>query len=333
MANSYKKTRIRSIIRRFGMRALRSTPVSSFYRASAIFRVRTDVGTFALKPFYRSKLLRSSTMQQMKEAAEGVRILTNAGYSYMARWMSTRAGALWVVNRGRPYYLTDWIQGRSLQSPMDFEKLGRALAVLHTPSGSLPASRTSPTWRHIQLLGELDRLFRERIARSSGKKGEYGKWLSKYGASCSHLAERALNELKSLEFAALFEEERARPALIHGDITSPNVIVSDDGRLFIIDWDRVKKGSTYAETAQGLKNTTQFDPAFIQSLLRGYEEQKPLSRSERKMIAILYSIPQEAWYIARYPNRQRSREMMNIIDHTWPLYMSAMKLMNEWADQ
>ncbi|MEK3789978.1 phosphotransferase family protein [Paenibacillus sp. FSL K6-1230] len=38
-------------------------------------------------------------------------------------------------------------------------------------------------------------------------------------------------------------KERLRPTLIHGDITSQNVIVADDGQLFIIDWDRIKLGS------------------------------------------------------------------------------------------
>lgn len=135
----------------------------------------------------------------------------------------------------------------------------------------------------------------------------------------------------SPEIIDLLEKERARPSLIHSDITTANVMISDDGRLFIIDWDRIKLGSIYAEVATALMNTTNFNPLFIHSLLKGYEELHPLDRNERKLISALYRLPREAWQAARFPHRPGSRGMLAAMEQTWPLRLKSMDVVDEWA--
>lgn len=71
--NSYSQRRIRKIVRRFGLIPMRSEPVASFYRKNAILRVQTESGTYAMKPFSRSVLLRSGTIDQIKATAENRR--------------------------------------------------------------------------------------------------------------------------------------------------------------------------------------------------------------------------------------------------------------------
>lgn len=97
----------------------------------------------------------------------------------------------------------------------------------------------------------------------------------------------------------------AFPALIHSDITPQNVIIADDGQLYMIDWDRVKPGSIYVDVANALMNTAHFNPVFIHSLLKGYEDLRPFDPAERQLISSLYRLPREVWLAARFPNRQR----------------------------
>ncbi|MGO4269321.1 phosphotransferase family protein, partial [Paenibacillus sp. TAF58] len=148
---------------------------------------------------------------------------------------------------------------------------------------------------------------------------------------CKRLTDRAWDNLKSPEIENLLEKESERPTLIHNDITSPNVIISDSGQLFIIDWDRVKVGSIYVDLAKALMNTTQFNPELILALLKGYEERRPLNETERKLISTLYGLPREAWHATRFPNRSRSREMLNILEKTWDPRLKAMDLIDEWT--
>ncbi|MDR0268018.1 aminoglycoside phosphotransferase family protein [Paenibacillus sp.] len=332
MADTYNSTQIRRITRQFGLNMLESTPIASFYRPNAVIQVQTDAGTYALKPFRRSPLLRSNTTKQMNTAAGYVKLLMNSGYRYMPKWLPAHSGALWILSRGKPFYATEWIQGRQLETTEDFEQLGLALAVLHTTPTERSRTKSSPTLEQIQVCKTQDRLFRKKMARAS-KSEWFNQWVSKHGRTCKSLTDRAWDDLASSSMVKLMKQERAHPALIHNDVTSPNVIISDDGRLFIIDWDRIQIGSTYLDTVKTITNTTQFNPYFIQSFLKGYEECRPLRRDERKLIAILYRLPREAWSAFQYQDHARSRELLRIISQTWSMRLRAMELLAGWSDQ
>ncbi|MEI0739393.1 hypothetical protein VQ056_27045 [Paenibacillus sp. JTLBN-2024] len=38
---------------------------------------------------------------------------------------AANSGKLWILDRGRPFYVTAWIEGRPMQTAQDFEQLGR----------------------------------------------------------------------------------------------------------------------------------------------------------------------------------------------------------------
>lgn len=331
MTNPYTKTRVRKIIRRFGMNMLSLKMRSSFYRKNAVIQVQTENGVYALKPFFRNTYLRSSTVQQIKTAMNVARFLMDNGYNYMPNWLSTKSNALWTIDQGRPFYITEWIKGRNLEGAEDFEELGRALATLHTLSYDIHTTKKSYTLKRIRIWKFQDRLFRKRMAKVIQNKERHRGWYKKYGKAFKRQVDRAWTDLEEPAIVTLLKMEP--PALIHSDITTPNVIISDDGRLYIIDWDCVKVGSIYVDISKALRNTTQFNPEFIQSLLKGYEELKPLHQSERRVITSLYGIPQEAWYVARCPKTPRSMKMMDMIDQTWHQRLKALDLLDEWTNQ
>ncbi|WP_188535203.1 phosphotransferase [Paenibacillus segetis] len=332
MANAYTKTRIRKIVRRFGLIPLHSDSIASHYRKNAIVRVQTESGTYAMKPYFRSNLLHSGTINQITTTACYIQHLMNNGFNSMPKWLTSNSGKLWTVHQGRPFYVTTWINGRSMEHPEDFDKLGRALASLHTTSNhSIPMK--GPFFNHIRIWQNKDRLFRRRMTKVNQMNHWIRKWYKRFGKACNQFADRSWTELMSPEIANLLMKETIRPALIHSDITSQNVIIADDGQLFIIDWDRIKLGSIYVEVAIALMNTTRFNPVFIHSLLHGYEELRPLDRIERKTISSLYRLLREAWFVALFPRSPRSRNMIDIIEQTWPLRLQAMDLLDEWADQ
>ncbi|MDQ0903123.1 MULTISPECIES: phosphotransferase [unclassified Paenibacillus] len=331
MANPYTKNRIHKITRRFGLLPLRSGTVASFYRENAIIQVQTETGTFAMKPFFRNTLLRTSTVHQMKTTAAYIELMMNSGFSYMPKWLTTPSGKLWTLHLGRPFYMTEWIKGRNLETNEDFEELGRGLATLHTTSSGLLDTKGPFTHKQIELWKIQDRFFRRRMATAIQTHERNRKWYKKYGKYCKRLTDQAWANLSSPEIEDLMKKESEHPALIHNDITSPNVIISENGQLFIIDWDRVKVGSIYVDLAKALMNTTQFNPDFILALLKGYEERRPLDETERKLISSLYGLPREAWHATRFPHQSRSREMLEILEKTWHPRLKAMDLLDEWT--
>ncbi|OPA78742.1 spore coat protein [Paenibacillus selenitireducens] len=335
MASFYTKSHVGTITRRFGLRPLKFRWIPSLYRKNAVIRIQTSTESYALKPYIRSTLLQSSTVHQMKTTADLIQLLMNNGYSYMPQWLYADSGKLWIVDKGRPFYITEWIHGRGLVESGDFEKLGRAIATLHTTSNDLLHTKkaNSFTLKQIRLRKIEDRLFHRRMERAVQNNGKYRRWYKKHGKACKRLSDQLWTDMKDPEIVDLLNQEYTRPALIHGDITSTNVIVSDDGRLFIIDWDRVKIDSIYVDLARALVNTTQFNPEFIRSSLKGYEEIKPLHRAERRLITALYRLPREAWIAARFPGRKRSGQLLDMMDTTWSSRLEAIKLLDEWAHQ
>ncbi|GIP22139.1 phosphotransferase [Paenibacillus sp. J22TS3] len=332
MKDSYTKRQIREITGRYGLIPLRSEPVSSLYRRNAVFKIHTQSGTYAVKPFLRQPSLGSSAVHQIGTTAKYVKLLADSGFSHMPKWLTTRSGKLWTLSHGRPFYMTTWISGRGMEKPEDFEQLGRALATLHLTPGLGLRTKGSPTLEQIRLWQVKDQLFRKRMAQALQPGGRNRRWLKKYGKTCTRLSDRAWAILKSPELVGLLKRERSRPALIHNDITSPNVIISGENQLFIIDWDHIKVGSPYVDIAKALMNTTQFNPDFILALLKGYEEVNPLERAQRKLIYCLYGLPREAWQAIRSSKGKRSQEMLRILEQTWPLRLDAMKLLADWSN-
>lgn len=333
MTKSYTKAEIHKIPRRFGLFPLKSNSISSLYRKNAVIQIKTRKGTYALKPFCRTKLTRVSTIQQMKQVASYIRILRKRKYKYMAAWLPTHSGRLWTLHQGKPFYVSQWIKGRGLENPEDFEKLGRALATLHTIPIGLHRIRTekSPTLQQIRMWKAQDHRFQNDKAKSSRNK-EYRRWYRRYGKACKHLSSQAWRVLQDTSILNLLKKERHLPTLIHGDITTPNVIISDAGELKIIDWDRIKVGSVYTDLSKALMNTTQFNPEFVQSLLNGYERIKPLNRAERKTVTALCKLPREAWHASRHSNRSRELEILDSWDQTWPLRLQIIDILHEWSN-
>jgi len=333
MTNSYTKTRIRNITRHFDLIPLSSKSIASFYRKNAIIQIQTERGTYAIKPFFRNLFLRSSTIHQIKTTANYIQLLMECDFSYMPKWLPSNSGKLWTMNQGRPFYITPWINGRNLENQKDFEALGRALATLHTTSSRFLYTKGPFTTKQIRIWKIQDLLFRRRMAKAIQTNKQYNSWYTKYEKHCKIISDRAWTDLRTPEIADLLKKELDRPTLIHNDITSPNVIISDDNQLFIIDWDHIKVGSIYVDVAKALMNTTQFNPDFIQSLLKGYEEIYPFEKTERKLISSLYGLPREAWQASRFPNSPKSREMLDIMEQTWLLRLKAIDLLEEWINQ
>lgn len=151
-----------------------------------------------------------------------------------------------------------------------------------------------------------------------------------HGAECIALADEAWRIMETPEVQRLLLMEHEHPALIHGDVTFPNVIIRPD-RLFLIDWDRVRMGSIYQEVARTLLNTTLFEPLLMEALLRGYEQIKPLRPEERLLISALFRLPREAWSSAKGIALGRSRNVSRLVTRTWGRRLNAVVWMEGWA--
>ncbi|MCE5171205.1 aminoglycoside phosphotransferase family protein [Paenibacillus profundus] len=330
MANRFHKARFKTIVRNYGLQLHNVKSYASLYKPNAAFRVSTDEGDFLIKPFYRRKIgNKLTTKQQIVRLSSYIQKLKEHGYPHLPNWLVTKSGGYWVTQSGRPYYMMEWVEGGQLQSEQDYENLGSALATLHNIcKGSLPPMSRC-TRNQTKLFKMQDILFRRRLPTIRKRKGA-GKWFNEHGGHCIKLANEAWGAIDAPEPKHIMEEEINHPALIHGDVTSPNVIIHSNG-LFLIDWDQLRIDSTYYEIVKTLLNTTNYNQVQIDALLRGYEQLKPLIPAERVLVSSLFRLPVEAWIAARGIASGRGSRVFRLLERTWDARLSAIQWMDEWA--
>lgn len=169
------------------------------------------------------------------------RALIEGGVPNVLAPLRTRSGDLWCPLDGRPdcnLVLHPFVEGESAMvsglSDEQWREFGRTLRAVHDGGfgkcfrGLLPAEAFSlpsaaPVWRLLALVHEKE------------FEGEAAAGLAAFWRGNAGRIERILARAEELGGRL-----RARPfelVLCHADIHAANIIVGDDGRLYLIDWD------------------------------------------------------------------------------------------------
>jgi Ser/Thr protein kinase RdoA (MazF antagonist) len=334
VVNRSLKAKLSDITNQYGLRLHNVVAYDSLYKQNAAFRASTDKGTFLIKPFHkRVHGTKSGTKGQITRVSSFFHKLKKSGYSHAPNWLTTKDGRYWVNLNGRLYYMTEWLEGRSIQmdNDRDFSLLGRALANLHTSCQDTLPAMSPYTQKQITLLQAQDRLFQLRLKDIQSLTAP-GKWFRSHGGKCCELTREAWEIIHTREVKRSIKEETNHPTLVHGDVTVPNVIINSNG-LFLIDWDCLRMDSTYNEIAKTVLNTTGYNLAYIHAFLHGYQEIKPLKPAERHLITALYRLPREAWYAAGSLVLGNTPPIFRILQHTWENRIKAIHWMDDWTRQ
>jgi Ser/Thr protein kinase RdoA (MazF antagonist) len=324
MNNKQQSNKIRSILNEYGLRIHDLHTCRSLYKEAAAYRAATDGGSVMIKPF-------KGKPERLFRICSRIEWLNRQGFPHMPRLLTTIKGDRWVNSTGQLFYVMEWINGSELgDNERDYESLGEVLAKLHTISIA-PSFRTSVhSIRKFDHFMQKNRIFVQQLPFLQRKKGVIGKWFREKGQSCQALAERGWSTIRQPRVQQMLLREK--PALIHGDVTRPNVILNENG-LYLIDWDYVREGSTYYEVSKTLANLTNFSIVNMRSFLRGYEKHRPLCREERLIISSFFRLPREAWIAASALRSGKKSSVFDILEKSWSDRMAAVSWMDEWASQ
>ncbi|WP_221469012.1 phosphotransferase [Cohnella nanjingensis] len=308
----------------YGLRNHRIYAHPSVYKKIAAYRVMTEKESFCLKPY-------GGMRRQLQRVCSRTERLRKLGFTGIPQWLPSKKGTYWITKNRRHYYVTEWIDGSHLGGKEeDYARLGEALARLH-----LISNRQSPVMPSIAMK-EINRLRFQHMAfvthlRSLKKqRNEFGQWFKEQGQQCLSLAEESWSVLSQPKVKRIFQQYQ--PSLIHGDVTRQNVIIHPNG-LYLVDWEAVRWGCAYYELAKTLSNVTDYSEPLMKALLAGYEEHKPLTRTERFIVACLYRLPREAWYSARQIHDGKRASAFNVLTETWSKRLEMIRGLDAWAAQ
>lgn len=310
----------RPILLQYGLHALKVTTCGSLYKKAAAYHVTTGKGEFLLKPFtgFKSRLNRVHSR---------IDWLTNNGFSNMPKWLTTMRGKHSVSKNGRLYYISDWIKGSKLgDKDEDYEKVGEVLAQLHKVSRPTAGGFRRYSAMEIDRFRQQHRMFISNLAVI--KKTSSGKWFRKHGHQCVSLAQQAWKTLRHSDIQRVLNNEK--PCIIHGDVTTPNIILTPNG-AFLVDWEFTRRGSAYYEVAKTLSNVSNYSLPYMRAFLSGYEKISPLKPEERLIIASLFRLPREAWIAAGEIRLGRPSRAYTVLKKAWTSRIQAVEWVDNWA--
>jgi Ser/Thr protein kinase RdoA (MazF antagonist) len=316
--------RLNLILQQYGLSTYKIHDCRSLYKKKAAYRAFTDKGSFLLKPYKGQQRLLSRVCSRLAW-------LKKHSFESMPQWLITVNGKHWIIKNGRIYYVTEWLDGTPLgEDEQDYERLGEVLARLHMISRKRSSVHPSFSNMEIYRFRNRHRKFARYLRAIQKKRNGSSAWFRERGDQCLSLADEAWKTLKQHDIKRMLRKEK--PSIIHGDVTSPNVIVHTDG-VYLVDWERVRRGSAYYEVAKTLNNVAAFSVPYMKAFLDGYEKHYPLMPEERLIIASLFRLPREAWIVAEQIQSSIHTDMFDVLKKTWPKRLGAIRWLDGWARQ
>ncbi len=197
---------------------------------TAVYRVATNDKTdYFLK-------LRSGTFDQASVAVP--KFLSEVGMKQVIPPLPARSGQLWASFPPFTLVLYPFVEGRDAYqrklSDAQWIEFGASLQRLHTaqfPAGitvGTPREDFSPRWR------ESVRSYLARFERESFEEpvaAQLAAFLRSRSSEVTKMTDRAG------QLAEALKRQPLRYVLCHGDIHGWNLLVGDNGSLYIVDWD------------------------------------------------------------------------------------------------
>jgi hypothetical protein len=310
------------IERRYGLKIESVKSHDSLYLSNVVKQIVTDKGMFAVKTY-------RGTEQSLSVLHRRIQGLLRKGYQDVPAWLKTVDDDVSVRWQGKILYLIEWLAGRPYSyTAEDAFGLGDNLRLLHAANMKTEevTARSFLEQRRRRIARALFVLKKETQLTTDL---QIESWYKLHRNECIQLLEATDNELQ----VALQNMTCGCKlcTFVHGDVTSPNIIVVND-RIRLIDWERLSTGIGMEELAKTIANTALFRVDLIESTLQGYQFWS-LGDDEKMLFRAFFRIPREALYlieIVQHRSKLASlQDAFKIVSDTW----SERKEAIHWVDE
>jgi hypothetical protein len=200
---------------------------------------------------------------------------------------------------GKEWLLTPWIEGKTgcYANETDVTKMLQVLAHFHLTGRRLHTPLVDKA--HFTLHERIhDRLvqFYQVFKKSSSIQGELGELIRTHGKDFYLDGMQTWQQLERLPLREITYEERALHHLNHRDLASHNWIIDPNGQPWLIDFETAEYDCQLGDVWQmgtRILSVNNWSDSWIERFFRDYEVHRPLSAVEKKIIATLFSFPNE----------------------------------------
>jgi CotS family spore coat protein len=272
--------------------------------AQSIVQIREHVyKIYSPRHVYCLKYLPS--LDSLKRSHHILQHLLDSGFSKCCKIIRTYTDLPYVqpTNESGGWLLTNWIEGSAprFSSRTQLSQAVQLLAEFHTHAVGVPFLDSFPEkGRYNSLIGQWEERYQN---MQTWLQEEYTPALEK----AVELAALSLEKLRAGTAESLVETESKNRGVVHGDYNYPNLVRTQAGMLYMIDFDNSSHDVRILDLAHIMQRNVFKQIAKAQWMLQEYEKIRPLSGEERGVLASLLAFPYQFWrkaHIRKYYQKE-----------------------------
>ncbi len=283
---------VQQVAREFGLR------MRGYKKRGNSFVAETDEGPKEVRRLRH-------TLDEYRFACDAAEFLRGQGFSRLPRATWAPSGSP-IVNVGGAFYtMHDWVPGTQadLDNLCQLTQAVEMLAWFHRCGqgfrpGKPPAVREEWGACPRRFAGRIEEFYRLEEKARAEEEDRFAHYYLKYSGDFLSAAAKALEELEAGPYARIVETEREQGGLCHRDYTGRNLILRDDGALFLTDFDDLAMDTRLEDLGKFLVRQGRWDLERILFILHVYHGVTPLTRDEIACLVPYLRFPFEFWSLA-----------------------------------
>jgi CotS family spore coat protein len=283
----------------------------------AVYRFESNAGPKCLKKVYYDK-------ENLLFVYSVIEWLYQSGIN-VPRLLPTLSGGRFVKYKNNLFIVTDWVEGRKCDYDMDEDVCAAAenLGKMHKSSyGFKPIRGSAIRWEDPDWYKTFCKRFLQLLQFSNTAYKVKDNFSSIYLDNFEYnfvKAKHSIEVLNGIELERLSEPLKKYNTVCHLDYVNKNLILTDQGSVCVIDFDKSRNDMPVHDIGTFLKRilkrkNTSWDFSILIKTIENYEKQRRLSLIEHTALFAYLEFPQKYWKVSRdyYNNRGQCNKDMYI---------------------
>lgn len=234
--------------------------------------------------------------------------LQKRGFNKIPELLKSKKGEYYIEFFGNYAYLTKWISAResNFDNPIELEKVSQKLAELHQCSEGFSLTKDMKprigwfSWIDVFNTRKNEILdFKNRINQKTYKSKFDNLYLSCIEEEIER-ADRSIQGLQASKYIAVMEKEMLKRGFCHHDYANHNILVDEDEKIYLIDFDYCIMDSHIHDLSslliRAMKNG-KWNVKKGESIINNYSEIKNVQQEELSLMKEFIRYPQMFWQL------------------------------------
>jgi Ser/Thr protein kinase RdoA (MazF antagonist) len=210
--------------------------------------------------------------------------LAEAGFGCGPRIVPTRNGSMWMMRKGKPYMITNWVSGRSPDFDVrsEWKKALRTLAAFHLHAEGAGFGDIPPGRDRFASLQNAIADYRSVLTESA--------WIGDRQTFTS-LCDEAIRYLADPRSLEAIHREMSAQSFVHGDYNYPNLVLDRHNTLHLIDFENTSLQVRMTDLVHILQRNFAWNSDETLRWIEYYDRIRPLSGGDRHLLFALLHVP------------------------------------------